>query len=149
MSTKTFLAVLSRSGKSGYISLFPDLKREAFSLSLLCHENSVNYQVRKNRNFGTWELYSGKQIHRKLWELLYLLDVKGMIIYIFETQDCTSKLHTGGFGRPLVKNSPCNSEDMSSIPSRGTKVPCAVEHLSPYPTTTDPACLNKDSTCHN
>ena len=33
-------------------------------------------------------------------------------------------------GGPVVKNSPCNAEDMSSIPGQGTKIPHAVEPLS-------------------
>ena len=45
ISTKTFLAVFNRSGRSGYIWLFPEW--EAFSLL-------VNYQVRKKQEF--WNL---------------------------------------------------------------------------------------------
>ena len=36
---------------------------------------------------------------------------------------------------PVVKNLPCNAENTSSIPGRGTKIPHAVEQLSPHATT--------------
>ena len=40
-------------------------------------------------------------------------------------------------GGPVVKNLPCNAGDASSIPGRGTKIPHAVEQLSPRATTTE------------
>ena len=33
-------------------------------------------------------------------------------------------------GGPVVKNLPCNTKDMGSIPGRGTKTPHAMEQLS-------------------
>ena len=42
------------------------------------------------------------------------------------------KYHCGDFsGGPVVKNPPCNTVDMGSIPGRGTKIPLASEQLSP------------------
>ena len=42
-----------------------------------------------------------------------------------------SKANLSGFpGGPVVKNSPCNAGDTSSIPGWGTKVPRAVKQLS-------------------
>ena len=32
---------------------------------------------------------------------------------------------------PVAKNPPCNAEDVGSIAGQGTKIPCAVEQLSP------------------
>ena len=34
-------------------------------------------------------------------------------------------------GGPGVKNTPANAEDGGSIPSQGTKIPCATGQLSP------------------
>ena len=39
----------------------------------------------------------------------------------------------------MVKNPPSNAEDTGSIPSWGTKIPQAAEHLSLHATTTEPA----------
>ena len=48
-------------------------------------------------------------------------------------------------GGPMVKNSPCNSEDAGSIPGWGTKIPCVKGQLSLCATTTEPepfgACM--------
>ena len=41
-------------------------------------------------------------------------------------------------GDPVVKNSSCNAGDMSLIPGWGTKIPYAMEHLSPHAVTTEP-----------
>jgi len=50
-------------------------------------------------------------------------------------------LYFGDFlGDPVVKNLPSNSGDLSLIPVRGTKIPRMVKQLSPYTTTTEPAC---------
>ena len=43
------------------------------------------------------------------------------------------------FGDPVVKNLPCNAEDVGSIPSQGTKIPHAAEQLSLHAATTEPA----------
>ena len=40
----------------------------------------------------------------------------------------------------MVKNPPCNAEDVGSIPGQGAKTPHAVEQLSPCATTTAPVC---------
>ena len=34
-------------------------------------------------------------------------------------------------GGPMVKNSPCNAEDLSLVPGWGTKIPCASGQLKP------------------
>ena len=39
-------------------------------------------------------LYPGRQNLRELWELFLLLEIKGTVIYIFQTKDGTSKWHT-------------------------------------------------------
>ena len=39
---------------------------------------------------------------------------------------------------PVVKNPPCNTRDMGSIPGQGTNNPHAIEKLSPLTTTTEP-----------
>ena len=41
-----------------------------------------------------WRLWSRKQILRKLWGLFCLLEVKGTVMYIFETKGCISKWQT-------------------------------------------------------
>ena len=46
-------------------------------------------------------------------------------------------------GGPEVKNPPSNVGDMGSIPGRGTKIPHAIEQLSPRATTTELARLNE------
>ena len=46
-------------------------------------------------------------------------------------------------GGPGVKNPPSNAGDAGSIPGRGTKIPHAVEQLSPRAATTEPALLNQ------
>ena len=38
---------------------------------------------------------------------------------------------------PVVKNLPCNAGDAGSIPGQGTKIPHAVEQLSPLSTTAE------------
>ena len=40
----------------------------------------------------------------------------------------------------MVKNPPANAGDVGSIPGWGTKIPHAVEQLSPWATTTEPKC---------
>ena len=39
------------------------------------------------------------------------------------------------FGRPVVKNLPSIARDVGLIPGQGTKIPHALEHLSPWATT--------------
>ena len=43
----------------------------------------------------------------------------------------------------MVKNPPCNAVDVGSIPGQGTKIPHAVEQLSPCTTTTELMHLNE------
>ena len=55
-------------------------------------------------------------------------------------------------GGPVVKNPPTNVGDRGSIPGLGTMIPHAVEKLSLYATSTEPACrghmlCNKGSHC--
>ena len=38
----------------------------------------------------------------------------------------------------MLKNLPCNAGDLGLIPGRGTRIPHAVEQLSPSATTTEP-----------
>ena len=65
-------------------------------------------------------------------------------------------------GGPVVKNLPCNARDVGLIPGWGTKIPYAVEQLSPCTATTECMCSRaqapqleslcatvKDPTCHN
>ena len=42
----------------------------------------------------------------------------------------------------MVKNPPCNADDGDLIPGQGTKIPHAVEQLSPHAGTTEPVCHN-------
>ena len=46
----------------------------------------------------------------------------------------------------MVKNLPCNAGDVGSIPNQGTKIPHAVEQLSPRATITEPRCLSPCAT---
>ena len=67
------------------------------------------------------------------------------------TQYCTStifQLKEGGKGgggnfpcSPVVKNAPCNAEDLGSIPGRGTKTPHASEPLGPPASMTEAGVL--------
>ena len=41
-------------------------------------------------------------------------------------------------GGRVVKNPPCNAGDVGLIPGQGTKIPHAVEQLSPFLKTTEP-----------
>ena len=41
---------------------------------------------------------------------------------------------------PVVKNLPCNGEDVSPIPGMGTKISHITEQLSPCAATTEPMC---------
>ena len=43
-------------------------------------------------------------------------------------------------GGPVVKNLPCNTGDIGLIPRQGTRIPHAMEHLSPHATNTEPTC---------
>ena len=47
------------------------------------------------------------------------------------------KKETAGdfLGFPVVKNLLCNAEEMGSIPGQGTKIPHALEYLSPHTAT--------------
>ena len=45
----------------------------------------------------------------------------------------------------VVKNLPCNTGDMGSIPGQGTRVPHAVEQPSPCTTTRESMHLNERS----
>ena len=45
-------------------------------------------------------------------------------------------------GSPVVKYLLCNAGNEGSIPGQGTKIPHAVEQLSPLPTTTEFMCHN-------
>ena len=44
-------------------------------------------------------------------------------------------------GGPVVKNPPSNVQDMGLISGWGTKIPHAVEQLSPWAATTEPVCF--------
>ena len=46
----------------------------------------------------------------------------------------------------MVKNPPCNAEDGSSMPNRGTKIALASEELSPRASTRESAHYNKKCT---
>ena len=45
-------------------------------------------------------------------------------------------------GGPVVKNPPSNAGDAGLIPGQGTKIPHAMEQLSPCATTAELRCLN-------
>lgn len=45
-------------------------------------------------------------------------------------------------GVPVVKNAPCNAENVGSVLGQGTKSPQAVQKLSPRATTSEPTCHN-------
>ena len=45
-------------------------------------------------------------------------------------------------GGPVVKNPPCNVEDVGLIPGQGTKIPHVAEQLSPHATNTELERLN-------
>ena len=49
------------------------------------------------------------------------------------------QMHRDVPGGPVVKNLPANAGDTSSILDLGTKIPLAVEHLSPCAITTEPS----------
>ena len=85
------------------------------------------------------------------------------ITWVLSSPNCTlalpaswrfshQKMHSGDFpGGPVVKNLPFNAGDTDSIPGQETKIPHALEQLSPCPITTeaghskeDPPCLNQD-----
>ena len=46
-------------------------------------------------------------------------------------------------GGPVIKNLPLNAGDVGSIPSWGTKIPCAVEQLSPRTVTMSPHATSR------
>ena len=48
-------------------------------------------------------------------------------------------------GGPVVKNLPCNAEDVGSIPGWGTSIPHAVEQLSLHAATREFDCCNESS----
>ena len=71
-----------------------------------------------------------------------------MILYIEKPKDTIFKklleLTNGDFpGGSVVKNPPSNAGDMGSTPGWGTRIPHAMEQLSPCTTTTELACLDK------
>ena len=45
----------------------------------------------------------------------------------------------------MVKNSPCNAEDTSSIHGQGTKIPRTVEYLRSHTVTRESLRLNKQT----
>ena len=46
----------------------------------------------------------------------------------------------------MVENLPCNSGNAGLIPGQGTKIPYAIEHLSPCATTRESAIHEEDPT---
>ena len=55
----------------------------------------------------------------------------------------TFKIYSQGLpGSPVVKNLPCNSGDVGLIPGQGTKIPHAMDQLSPHATTSEPVWYN-------
>ena len=49
----------------------------------------------------------------------------------------------------VIKNPLCSAGDAGSVPGQGTKIPYAVEQLSPRATTTEPACSRESTFCSN
>ena len=45
-------------------------------------------------------------------------------------------------GGPVVKNKPCDARDVSLIPGKKSKIPHAVEQLSPHTATSKPTHHN-------
>ena len=62
----------------------------------------------------------------RLW-FLRLLDFRGQWNFKNKFGDLTSG--------PVIKNIPCRAGDVCSVPGQGTKIPQAVEQLSPWATT--------------
>ena len=50
---------------------------------------------------------------------------------------------------PVVKNSPASAVDTGSVLGQGTKIPHAIEQLSPQATTGKSYAAMKDPTCHS
>ena len=48
----------------------------------------------------------------------------------------------------MVKKPPCNAGDTGSIPGQRTKIPHAMEQLSPGAATTEPSCHTLESPCN-
>ena len=64
---------------------------------------------------------------------------------------CGKKPKNGDIsGGPVVRNLLCDAEDTGWIPSQGTKIPHAVEHLKARTPQLENMCaITKESTCHN
>ena len=52
-------------------------------------------------------------------------------------------------GGPVVKNLPCNAEDVGSVSGWRTKIPHASEELSPHTATRESVGQNEDPECCN
>ena len=64
------------------------------------------------------------------------LTKRNLIYFLFILKDFIEKEYWGDFpSGPVVKNSPCNAEDTSSIPGWRTKIPHAKEQLIQWTTT--------------
>ena len=68
---------------------------------------------------------------------------------LFKKQKQTPILETFP-GGSVVKNPPCNAGDMGSIPGWGTKIPHAMEQISPQATSTETVSAStEDPACHS
>ena len=71
---------------------------------------------------------------------------RSMVHLCFKALIDLDKTYSGNFpSDPVVKNLPCNAEDVGWIPGRGTKIPQATRQLSPNTATTELQCSGADS----
>ena len=62
-----------------------------------------------------------------------------MVLTCSQGQDAQVRDFSGG---PVVKNPPCNAEDMSLIHGWGTMIPHATDQLSSHTATTEPPAMS-------
>ena len=85
---------------------------------------------------ATWG--SSRTIWRGIWDSEW---VTGACL---EKVECEQKLRKWGLpGGPVVKNLPCNAEDVGSIPGWRTKILHATVQLTPGTTTAEPRSRNQ------
>ena len=65
-----------------------------------------------------------------------------MVILQYKRKKLKEKRKRDFAGGPGVKNPPCDTRDMGSVPGQGTKIPHAAEQLSLQVITTEPTPHN-------